>query len=168
MWLSTDNLDGSENLIKEIEKKGIDKNRLFFAKFEKKTEDHLARIKLADLCLDTYPYGSHTTCYDYLVAGVPIITLKGNSFASKVSASILESMNLQELITHSFVDYEKKIIDLITSPEKLLELKKKLEINKTRSNLFNINSYKENLEKSYEIIYTNKLKGLPISNITIN
>ena len=168
LWLSTDNLDGSENLIKEIEKKGIDKNRLFFAKFEKKTEDHLARIKLADLCLDTYPYGSHTTCYDYLVAGVPIITLKGNSFASKVSASILESMNLQELITHSFVDYEKKIIDLITSPEKLLELKKKLEINKTRSNLFNINSYKENLEKSYEIIYTNKLKGLPISNITIN
>ena len=168
LWLAKDNLDGTKNLIKEIEIKGINKNRLFFAKFENKIEDHLARIKLADLCLDTYPYCSHTTAYDYLVSNIPFVTIKGKSFASKVSSSMLESLNLDDLITYSYVEYENKISELISSPDKIIELKKKLEKNKNNSTLFNIDVYKKNLEKSYELAYNKLINKLPLDNIIID
>tara|TARA_Y100000590_G_scaffold213905_1_gene242448 strand:- start:3992 stop:6163 length:2172 start_codon:yes stop_codon:yes gene_type:complete len=168
LWLSQENIDGIQNLTKEIEKKGINKNRLFFAKFENRIEDHLARIKLADLCLDTYPYSSHSTTFDYLVSGTPLVTLKGNSFVSKVSSSILESFNLQDLITNSYSEYENKICELISSPKKIIELKENIKNKMTSSTLFDINKYIKNIEKSYEIVYRNKINGLPLKNIIID
>ena len=167
LWLSKDNLAGIQNLTRELKKMGINENRLFIAKFETKIEDHLARIKLADLCLDTYPYCSHSTAYDYLVSGIPLVTLKGNSFSSKVSSSMLESLNLHDLITNSYTEYENKISELISSPEKIIELKKNIEKNKYKSTLFNINKYRQNLEKSYDIAYKNKIDGFPLNNIIV-
>ena len=113
-------------------------------------------------------HSSHSTAYDYLVSGIPIVTLKGNSFASNVSSSMLESLDLHYLITNSYTEYENKICELISSPTKILELKKNLEKNKINSTLFNIDKYRQNLEKSYQIVYKNKAQGLSLNNINID
>ena len=168
LWLSFDNLEGSTNLINLIEKKNINKKKIIFADKIKNNQDHLDRIKLADLCLDTFPYGSHSSCCDYIIAGLPIITIKGNSFASSVCSSILKSIELNELIAKDFDDYEKKIAELISNKEKLLNIKNKIKINKSKKSLFNINRYTSKIERAFEICFDNKLKNLNEKNIIID
>ncbi len=167
LWLSFDNYEGSVNLTNLIKKKNIDKNRIIFADKIQSNQDHLDRIKLADLCLDTFPYGSHSSCCDYIVAGLPIITIKGKSFASSVCSSILKSMELNELIAKDFEDYEKKIENLISDKDYLLNLKNKIITNKMKTSLFNIDRYTSKIEKAYEICFNNKLKNLNAENIII-
>ena len=89
-----------ENLKKEATKRNIDENRIIFAKIMP-LNDHLARHRCADLFIDTFPYTAHTTCSDALWAGLPVVTRIGKSFASRVSASLLNAIDLPELITHS-------------------------------------------------------------------
>ena len=168
LWLSLDNIEGSENLINFIESKNINKKRLVFAKSLINKDDHLSRLKLADLCLDTYPYGSHSTCCDYLRTGLPIVTMKGQSFSSSVCASILNSMNLSELISNSFDEYEEKISKLILETDYMNNIKKKIEVNKLESSFFDMKLYTSKIEKAYNICFSKHLNKLPLDNIYID
>ena len=91
LWLSDGNNTGISNLKNEAEKRGIDSKRLIFAPRLDLREDHLNRIRLSDLFLDTLPYNAHATTSDALQVGLPVLTRIGESFASRVAASLINS-----------------------------------------------------------------------------
>jgi predicted O-linked N-acetylglucosamine transferase (SPINDLY family) len=152
LWLLEENEISTKNLIKEAEKRGIIENRLVFAK-KLDNQYHLARIKLADLFLDTWPCNAHTTASDSLWVGVPIITLIGESFASRVCASLLNAMELPEMITNSIENYEALAIELALNEGKLSQTREKLINNKYRCELFNTKKYVKDLESIYIKIF---------------
>ena len=140
LWLLVNNNQTVQNLKQESEKRDIDSNRIIFAR-GLPIEQHLSRYTLADLFLDTFPYGAHTTCGDALWSGLPVLTLKGNTFASRVSSSLLKAINLDELITNSVDEYKSLAINLAKNPLKLNKIKKRLKIDKDKSPLFDNKNY---------------------------
>lgn len=137
------------NIKSEFEKRGIDPSRIIYAERIKLMEDHLSRYSLANLFLDTHPYNAHTTSVDALKTGVPVITLMGESFASRVAASLLSAVGLPELISSSQDKYEELAIDLATQPSKLDSIKKILLENLTNAPLFNTQQFARSLESAY-------------------
>ncbi len=105
LWLFEGNSSAVKNLRKEAVKWGINEERLIFAK-KMPIADHLNRIQSADLFIDTLPYNAHTATSDALRMGLPALTLIGHFFASRVAASLLNAVNLPELITTSQEQYE--------------------------------------------------------------
>ena len=166
LWLLKDNNFSQNNLKLLIEKNGIDSSRLIFAD-NLKIEDHLQRIKFADLFLDTFPYNAHTTCSDALRVGIPVLTLKGNSFASRVAASLLNTISLNELITTNIKDYKKLAIKIYNEKSYLDEIKKKIAINKKNSNLFKAEIYTKNIETAYKKVHQNYLDGIKPQNLEL-
>jgi len=148
LWLFQDNSWAVENLKKEAEKQGIAVDRLVFAE-RMPLPDHLARHRLADLFLDTLPYNAHTTASDALWTGLPVLTLMGQSFASRVAASLLNAVGLPELITTSQEEYEALAIELALSPKKLADLKLKLSNNRLTAPLFDTPLFTKHLEAAY-------------------
>jgi predicted O-linked N-acetylglucosamine transferase (SPINDLY family) len=122
---------------------------------------------MADLFLDTFPYNAHTTCVDSLKGGVPLISKIGNSFASRVSSSILNAIGLQELITENNSAYEALAIDLATNPEKLNEIKLKLKRNIDASPLFNSVMFTQHLELGFEKVIGRYHQNLEPDHIVI-
>jgi len=167
LWLYEKMALASENLKKEAKKAGVDPDRLIFAGNLPK-EEHLARIKLADLSLDTFTYNGHTTTSDCLWAGVPVVTLKGNHFASRVSASLLTAIGLPELITHSPEEYEKLAIDLASIPKKLAAIHKSLILNRESCALFDTQRFTKNIEKAYTAMYKNYISDMKPEQIVID
>lgn len=166
IWLFEDNESAAKNLRKEAEKRGVESGRLIFAK-RTKLEDHLARKKFADLFLDTLPYNAHTTCSDALWAGLPVLTLIGKSFASRVAASLLTAIELPELITNSEQEFEAKAIELALNSEKLKELKLKLEKHKLTTPLFDTKLFTKHIEAIYEEMYEKYQADLAPSDIEV-
>jgi predicted O-linked N-acetylglucosamine transferase (SPINDLY family) len=168
LWLMIkgDNLTVKNHLKKEALKKGIESDRLIFAN-RMSLSDHLARLKLADLFIDTMPYNAHTTASDALWVGLPFLTLCGETFASRVGASMLNAIELNELITLTEKGFENLAIDLAKNPKKLQQIKNKLNNNKISKPLFNTKLFTKNIEKAYSIIYEKYLKKLPRKNIEI-
>ena len=152
LWLLKTNKFAEYNLKKEAEKHGIDQKRLIFAENAKQS-DHLARHKLADLFLDTFNYNAHTTTSDALWSGLPVVTKLGKSFQSRVAGSLLQAIELSELVTENEMDYESLILELATSSEKLIKINEKLKKNRPLMPLFNSEQYTKNLEKGFEIAY---------------
>lgn len=130
LWLGVQNETAQNNLKKAAQEGGVDPARLVFAKYADTREQHLARIKCADLFLDTFPYNAHATASDFLSAGVPVLTVMGNSFASRVAASILTQVKAEGLIAPDFEAYEKMALDFAAHPEKLLVWRRHLETHK--------------------------------------
>ena len=91
--------------------------------------EHLARLRAADLFLDTFPYGAHTTAADALKEGLPLLTMAGRSFAARVGWSLLQSLILPELITSSPEDYERVAVTLAHDPARLKALRDRLKQN---------------------------------------
>ena len=166
LWLMKNSEKVTENLKKEAIKRNIKSNRIIFAE-KMPLAEHLARHKLADLFIDTFPYNAHTTCSDALWSGLPVITRMGESFASRVGASLLSAIELNELITKSEKEYEKLAIKLATNPKLLNKIKNKLKKNKVLKPLFNTKLYTSNIELAYTKIYNNYYSNLPIKNIEI-
>ena len=166
LWLIEDNLEGAKNLQKEANQIGVDSNRLIFAK-GMPLADHLARHKVADLFIDTLPYNAHVTASDALWAGLPVLTRIGKSFVSRVAASLLSSIDLPELITKTEKEYETLAIELATNPERLKQIKKKLEKNKLIKPLFDTKLFTNNIESAYTMMHEKYLKNLPLENIEI-
>lgn len=156
LWLYRSNKMAEENLKKYAKAAGVNPARLIFVDYIENSH-HLARIKLSDLSLDTFIYNGHTTTSDNLWAGIPVITLQGNHFASRVASSILSAAGLPELITHSVKEYEDLAIRLARSPELFKSLKEKLEKNRLTTPLFNTGLFVKNLEKLYQDMYEQKL-----------
>jgi len=141
-----------KNLKNEALKAKVDPKRLVFAN-SLPHDKHLSRIKLADIALDTFTYNGHTTTSDCLYAGVPVITLKGNHFASRVSASLLTAVGLPKLITHTQKEYEDLTISLAKNPKRLASIHESIFLNRDSSVLFNTELFVKNLEGLYLKIY---------------
>ena len=157
-----------ENLLKYASKKNINKDRFIFIEKLRSLAEYLNRLKLVDLFIDTFPYGSHSTACDILFTEKPLVALKGNSFTSRVSSSLLNSLNLEELITNSLEDYESKINDLIKNKSKLKEINLKIINNKKKSLFFDTKMFVQNLEKAYMKVYKNFINNKDRSNVYIN
>jgi protein O-GlcNAc transferase len=155
-----------ENLKLEAEKKGVLQNRLVFCDHIERSE-YLARFKVFDLFLDTFPYNSGTTASDALWAGLPILTLIGESFASRVAASLLNAIDLPELITTTLEEYEATAIKLATSLVSFRKIKEKLERNRLTTALFDTKSFTNNIESAYKKIYDRYQSNLPPEHIYI-
>ena len=166
LWLLQDNSYVVENLKEEAQKQGINPLRLIFAGRMPPSE-HLARHRHADLFLDTWPYNAHTTTSDALWTGLPVLTMMGKSFASRVAASLLNAIDLPELITNTQEDYEAMAVDLATKPEKLNTVRKNLLENRLIRPLFNTPLFTKNLEAAYIKMYEKHLAELEPDHITI-
>ena len=167
LWLSDGNHRGIANLKKEATKHGINSDRLIFAPRLELREDHLNRIKLADLFLDTLPYNAHATTSDALQVGLPVLTCIGKSFASRVAASLISSVGLPELITSTHKQYEKIAIDLAMQPSKLKLIQDKLGKNLTTSPLYNTSLYVKQIESGYIEMYKKYQEGKKIEHIYV-
>ena len=154
LWLYLTNEDAKKNILLEASKVKINKDRIIFASSIEHSE-HLKRLNLADLFLDTFPYNAHTTGSDALRMGLPMITLKGKSFASRVLASILNTNGLDELITEDLEDYENLAVNLGLNHTNFIKLKKKVKEKSSKSTLFDNTKFTKNLED----IYTDILKS---------
>lgn len=152
LWLLVDNPTAKLNLRNEAEARGLNPNRLIFAN-RLKLPEHLARHRVADLFIDTLPYNAHTTASDALWAGLPVLTCMGESFASRVAASLLNAIELPELITTSQAEYEAKAIELANNPAKLKAIKDKLERNRLTTALFDTSRYTKHIEAAYMKMY---------------
>ena len=155
LWLLKSNNAASENIWKTAEKKGIDRNRIIFAD-RLPHYDHLKRIALADIFLDTFPYNAHTTASDTIRMGVPIIALMGKSFASRVSSSILNQVNMKELITTNTEDFQNLAIDIASNKNKLNKIKDDLNNSLSNSSLFDSVKFTKDLETLYQKILNEK------------
>ena len=167
IWLLSNNYIVNKNLKLEAEKREISSDRLLFSTFADISE-HLARMPIADLFLDTLPYNAHTTASDALFVGLPILTLMGKSFQGRVTASLLTAVGIPELITKSFKEYEDLAVELATQKNKIREIRDKLNNNISTTPLFNTRLYAKNLEKAYKKMYENYHSGSEPSDIYIN
>lgn len=152
LWLLADNDKAKENILSEFLKVGIDSSRIIFTQ-RLSLDEHFERQKLADLFLDTYPCNAHTTASDALRVGLPILTLKGQSFASRVSASLLNELEMDELITTKFEEYTIRAIELAKDKELINKIKIKLNKNIKTKTLFKAKTFTKSLEVSYQKVY---------------
>jgi protein O-GlcNAc transferase len=166
LWLLEDNPAAAENLRKEAVARGVDAGRLIFAGFLP-LDEHLARHRLADLFLDTWPYNAHTTASDALWAGLPVLTCMGKSFAGRVAASLLNAVGLPGLITGSQEDYETLAIALAKDRARLAIVRKTLADNSASAPLFDGKLIARHLEAGYEAIHARYRSGLPPTDIDI-
>jgi predicted O-linked N-acetylglucosamine transferase (SPINDLY family) len=166
LWLYEDTAAAANHLRQEAEKRGVHPSRLVFAK-RMPLAEHLARHQLADLFIDAFPCNAHTTASDALWAGLPVLTLMGNSFASRVAASLLKAIELPELITSTPQAYEALAIEIAKNPEKLAALKQKLASNRLTTPLFDTPQFTKDLERSYVQIYERYQAGLPPEHIFV-
>ena len=166
LWLIKDSDIGSHNLKKEAQKRGVEPDRIIFAE-KMSNSEHLARHRLADLFIDTFPYTAHTTCSDALWSGLPVITKMGESFVSRVSASLLTAIGLPELITKTEKDYEELTFKIARDKSLLNEIKKKLNKNRAIKPLFNTKLFTKNIESAFQIMHERYHSDIPIKNIEI-
>jgi predicted O-linked N-acetylglucosamine transferase (SPINDLY family) len=167
LWLLEVSEPTTCNLRMEAKARGIDPDRLVFAK-KLPAPDHLARHRLADLSLDTLPYNAHTTASDALWAGLPVLTQIGETFAGRVAASLLNAIGLGELIATTARQYEEIAIELAINPEKLAAIKTKLANNRLSTPLFDTQLFTRHIENAYEAMYERHRTRLPPDHIYVS
>jgi predicted O-linked N-acetylglucosamine transferase (SPINDLY family) len=156
LWLlNTD--DCSKNLINEALKQNIDSKRIIFCE-RTSVEIYHSRFKFIDLFLDTYPYNAHTTASIAVRMGIPIITIAGKSFASRVAGSILSTVGLKELITKNSKEYIQLALKIATDREKLKKLKSHLSKSFNTTKLFNSKKFTRDLENIFTKLINEKTK----------
>lgn len=158
LWLIEDSKEASANLRREAMARGIDPRRLVFAP-RVLPDDHLARHRLADILLDTLPYGAHTTASDALWMGVPVVTCLGQAFAGRVGASLCNAVGLQELIARDLAEYEHIALALARDPQRLATIKSRLESGRMQYPLFDAESYCRGVEAAYEKMWARHRNG---------
>jgi predicted O-linked N-acetylglucosamine transferase (SPINDLY family) len=159
LFLYADNEEVKKNLTNEIQARGIASDRIIFAGHVAR-EDYLARYRVADLFLDTSPYNAGTTASDALWAGLPVLTFLGRSFSARMCASILNAIGLPELTANSQQEYEELAINIGRNPNRIIELKKKLAVNRLNKPLFDTRLFTKNLELAYEKVHGRYQAGL--------
>jgi predicted O-linked N-acetylglucosamine transferase (SPINDLY family) len=152
LYLYADNPWSKDNLMKEAEARGVKADRLIFGG-RIDADQYLARYRACDLFLDTTPYNAGTTASDALWAGLPVLTLIGQSFPSRVASSLLNAVGLPELVTSSAAEYENRAIELAMNPEKMSAIKLKLVNNQFTTLLFDTPCFTESIEALYIKMY---------------
>ena len=153
LWLPGGEDEAAANLRREAKSSGIDPERLTIAARLSSYEDHLARLSLADLFLDTAPYNAHASASDALWAGVPVVTMCGESFAGRVAASLLSAVGLEELAVADIPAYEALVLDLVRDPARRTALARRLAENRRTMPLFDMSRRVRDLERAYLHMY---------------
>jgi len=166
LWLYAPNLTAAENFKAYAIRRSIDPARLIFGGMLPHP-DYLARYKLADIFLDTFPYNAGTTANDALWTGLPLITRIGSSMASRMAASMLTTLEMPELIAESLEAYEAIAIEFGKNPESLRQIKEKLHEKVLSSPLFDTPLFTSNLERAFKQIHARHHLGLPPDHIRL-
>jgi len=159
LWLLENNEWMQDNLRREMQAREVDPGRLVFAP-RLPLAEHLARQRLADLFLDTFPVNAHTTTSDALWVGLPVVTCAGRSFASRVAGSILHAAGLPELVTHSLEEYAALALKLAQEPDYLNSVREKLMRNRDTMPLFDSRRFCRHLETAYTEMWRTWRLGL--------
>ncbi|CAK0754167.1 protein O-GlcNAc transferase [Gammaproteobacteria bacterium] len=162
LWLMSREEVSQRNLHREAEARGVSPERLVFAARVPQVEDHLARYRVADLFLDTWPYNAHTTAADALLAGLPVITYQGGAFSARVAASLLKTLGLDQLVTYSLNEYFNLANHLTHDHNRLRELREKLSPVALRGHPFLGGSFTRSLEKALQSIAISLPRATPI------
>ncbi len=160
LWLLGGRPETEDNLRRESLSRGVDPKRLIFAQGEPYPR-HLARLPLADLCLDTYPFNGGATTSDALWAGVPVVTCSGSSYASRMSGSLLTALGLSTLVASSLEEYERLALQLALDPRRLEGTRTALVQQKTVSPLFDTDRFRRHLEAAFIAMVDRRRIGLP-------
>lgn len=160
LWLLGGKPETEDNLRREARSRGVDPERLIFAQPEPYPR-HLARLPLADLCLDTYPFNGGATTSDALWAGVPVVTCAGASYASRMSGSLLTALGLSSLVASSLEEYERLALQLAQDPGRLEGTRTALAQQKTVSPLFDTDRFRRHLEAAFIAMVQRRRGGLP-------
>jgi protein O-GlcNAc transferase len=160
LWLLAGQPVVLQNLCAYTEARGISAQRLVFAP-RLPYAQHLGRLALADLFLDTLPFNAGTTASDALWAGLPVLTCSGDAFAARMAGSLLNTLGLPELVTHSLPEYEQRALQLTEHREPLRILRERLAQQRTRAPLFNTARFTRHLEHAYSRMHDLHQRGLP-------
>lgn len=166
LLLFTANKPAAMNLAKEVVRHGIDPARVVFCK-ALPPADYMARLRAADLFLDTLPYNAGTTASDALWAGLPVLTCLGEAFAGRMAGSLLHAIGLPELITHSRADYEARAVALAQSPDAFARIRQKLADARRTSALFDTGLFTRNLEAAFLEMTRRSRAQLPPADIQV-
>jgi len=151
LWLWAPHPLTRQNLLEYAARRGIGSNRIVFAS-RVPQEEHIARLRVADLALDVLPYGSHTTGVDALWAGVPMLSCRGDTFAGRVGASLLHAPGLDELDTDDLASYRAALFALANDGERLSGYREYLDRERTRLELFNTEGFTRDWERMLESV----------------
>ena len=166
LWLFHDKDAAVANLRQEAERRGVSADRLVFAR-KMELADHLARCRQADLFIDTFHCNAHTTASDALWAGVPVLTLQGETFAARVAGSLLQAVGLPELVTPTAADYESLAGRLANEPALLADLRGRLQAMLPEAPLFDTARFARHLEAAYLQMWDRHCRGLPPDHLRI-
>jgi protein O-GlcNAc transferase len=167
LWLSQNNPVAASNLRREALHRGVDAERLIFADRMSSLPEHLARQRVAALFLDTLPYNAHATALDALWAGLPVLTCVGEGFAGRVAASLLNAIELPELIAATPTQYENLAVQLATNPQQLEAIRQKLARNRLETPLFDTRAFTRHLEAAYTKVHERYRANLPPEHIYV-
>ncbi len=159
LWLPGGNAPACRNLLLAARTEGVAAERLVFAEKLSSKADHLARLQLADLALDTRIYNGHVSTCDALWSGVPVLTLQGDHYAARATASMLTAVGLPELVTHSLQAYEAAAVRLAKNPETLRTLRMRLNTNRATAPLFDTQRFTRHLEAAFQTMWNIYVKG---------
>jgi predicted O-linked N-acetylglucosamine transferase (SPINDLY family) len=159
LWLRDGDPAMNERFRHQARIRGIDGQRLYFAGRMASFARHLGRQAQADLFLDTYPYNAHATASDALWAGLPLVTLRGRSFVSRVSAGLLASAGLEELIASTPEGYEAIALSLARDRGRLADLRQRLASARGTAALFDINRFVNGIEAAYLEMHARARRG---------
>jgi len=167
LWLGNVPAAAGEALRREAWMHGVPLERLVFAPRTPTLEDHVARLSLADVFLDTFPYNAHSSARDALAAGVPLITLRGESFASRVATSLLQAAGLAQLSVTTVEDYVETAVRLVGADGGLAAVKARLRAARETNSLFQPQRYCRHLESAYSLIWTRHQSGRPPDHVRV-
>jgi predicted O-linked N-acetylglucosamine transferase (SPINDLY family) len=159
LWLSNANDTAMENLRREARSRGVRPERLVFARRVERNEDHLARHRLADLFLDTFPLGAHSTVADALWAGTPVLTYTGKTFGGRVATSLLLALGANELISDTTSTFTQSAVRIACDPQLLARTKEKVGSLRSTSPLFNTQRFTAHIEATYNAIWERHQRG---------
>jgi len=167
LWLQSNDNTVRLNLRQSATKAGINPDRLVFATRVPTTAEHLARYRLADLFLDTYPYSAHTTANDALWADLPVLGFSGETFSARVSESLLSVLNLSDLVMRTIPAYQTKAIELAQHPDQLLDFRERLMAAKKTSTLYQPAQITRWLEAGFTKAHERSRQGLALEHIFV-
>jgi predicted O-linked N-acetylglucosamine transferase (SPINDLY family) len=160
LWLLMWNKEAPVALRREAQARGVDPQRIVFAP-PVGQQEHLNRIGCADLFLDTWPCNAHTTASDALWAGVPMVTLRGRTFASRVATSLLRAIGMPDLACESVGGYEALVLELMEDCARRSALRTRVQAARLGCDLFDGAKLARSIESLYEQMWDRALAGLP-------
>ncbi|MEI6026738.1 MAG: tetratricopeptide repeat protein [Betaproteobacteria bacterium] len=165
LWLSAPNEDVVTNLSEQAAQRGVSPHQLVFAN-RVSHDEYFNRFAAADVFVDTWPYGAHTTASDALWAGLPLLTLEGTGFAGRVGASLMCSAGLQEFVCPDVASYRERLLAFARNPARLVQARRQLDVRRHEMALFDAKRFANEFLSLVEAMHQRRLQGQAPSHLT--